>query len=513
GLLDRATRGRHEHELIFAEFLDGQHHVDLLAIFQREHIDDRTATRVARTLWHFPDLEPVHTATVGEAQQVIVRVGDEQLVDPVVLFHGGGLLATATTTLGPVFGQRLALDVAGMRERHHHIHRGDQVFGIQLGGVVLDLRATNVLASRRELVAHGDQFVTNNGRHTSRVGQDVQQVSNLVHDLAVLLNNLVLLQASQALQAHVQDFLSLHFAQTVQTICVHAKFGTQIIRTVSLTATHNGAGVSTGQHLAYQTGIPGTSHQLDTGNGWRRSGFDDFDELINIGQGYSQTFQHMTALARFTQLEYGAACHHFTAVAQEVIHQLFQVEQTGLAIDQCHHVHPEGFLQLRILVEVVQHNFRHFAALQFNDQTHAILVGLVANIGDTLDALFVDQLGNTFLQRLLVDLIRDGVDHDGLTVAVFQVFKVRAGTHDDAATARAIAFAHTGHAINNGASREVGGRDVFDQFINRALGVAQAVQTAIDHFSQVMRRNIGGHTHGNTRAAVNQQVGQTRRQQ
>ena len=147
GLLHGAHAGGHEDVVVFREAAvitrERQHHVDLFAFLQREHVDDGAATRVARTRGNFPDLEPVHAATVGEAQQVVVRVRNEQLVNPVVFLGLCGLLAAATTLLGAVFRQRLALDVAGVRERHHHVGGGDQVFGGQVLCAVLDGRAAS----------------------------------------------------------------------------------------------------------------------------------------------------------------------------------------------------------------------------------------------------------------------------------------------------------------------------------------------------------------------------------
>jgi hypothetical protein len=51
--------------------------------------------RLARALRHFPDLEPVDAAAVAEAQDPVVRVGDEELVDPVVFLGLRRLLAAA----------------------------------------------------------------------------------------------------------------------------------------------------------------------------------------------------------------------------------------------------------------------------------------------------------------------------------------------------------------------------------------------------------------------------------
>jgi hypothetical protein len=156
------------------------------------------------------------------------------------------------------------------------------------------------------------------------------------------------------------------------------------------------------------------SSALATG-GWGVA--DDGDEVVDVGQRDGQAFQHMAALARLAQLEHGAAGHHFAAVLQEDLDQILQVAQLGLAVDQRHHVHAEGVLQLGLLVQVVEHHLGHFAALELDHQAHAGLVGLVLDVADALDLLLVHQLGHALLQRLLVDLVGQLVNDDGLALA------------------------------------------------------------------------------------------------
>ena len=76
-LLDRPLGGGHKDEVLLVELLHRQDHVDLLARRQREHIDDRATARVTAALWHLPHLQPIQTAAVREAEDVIVCVGDE----------------------------------------------------------------------------------------------------------------------------------------------------------------------------------------------------------------------------------------------------------------------------------------------------------------------------------------------------------------------------------------------------------------------------------------------------
>jgi hypothetical protein len=99
---------------------------------------------------------------------------------------------------------------------------------------------------------------------------------------------------------------------------------------------------------------------------------------------------------------------------RKTLDQVLQVAQLGLAVDQRHHVDAERVLQLCLLVQVVQHDLGHFAALELDHQPHAGLVALVLDVADAFDLLLVHQLGHALLQRLLVDLVGELVDDDRL---------------------------------------------------------------------------------------------------
>ena len=147
-----------------------------------------------------------------------MRVGDEELVDPVVFFGGGSLFATAATLLCAVFTQWLTFDVATVAERDHHVGGRDQVFGRQVLCAVLNFAAARADLGLAKFLTHGAQFVANDGGHALGLGQDIQQVFDLGHDLFVFGHDLVLLQAGQALQTHLQNFLRLCVRQAVQAV-------------------------------------------------------------------------------------------------------------------------------------------------------------------------------------------------------------------------------------------------------------------------------------------------------
>lgn len=90
-----------------------------------------------------------------------MRVGDEKAVDEVVLLHRGGELPAATTILCSIIRQRLALDVAAVRDHHHHVLRRDQILVQQVFGMNHDFRAAAVATLLDVLGANLGQLLTN----------------------------------------------------------------------------------------------------------------------------------------------------------------------------------------------------------------------------------------------------------------------------------------------------------------------------------------------------------------
>src|SRR5690606_34733226 len=128
------------------------------------------------------------------------------------------------------------------------------------------------------------------------------------------------------------------------------------------------------------------------------------------------------------------------------------------------------------------------------------------------ELLFLDQLGDTLDQLGLVDLVGQFVDQDLLaTTDLVDVFDGAAGAHINAPTPGAIGFDDACTAVDDTGRREIGPGDVFHQLIEGDIRVGNHRQTTIDDFGQVVRGNVGGHAHGNTAGAVDQQVRHTGR--
>src|SRR6266511_1917154 len=101
-----------------------------------------TLARPERELVH---LQAVDLADGGEEKDVVVRGGDEQVLDVVVLLHVHAHDADPAAPLFPVCRDGQSLDVARAGERDHHVLLRDQVFELELLLCRHDLRAAVVV--------------------------------------------------------------------------------------------------------------------------------------------------------------------------------------------------------------------------------------------------------------------------------------------------------------------------------------------------------------------------------
>ena len=448
GLLDHTLAGGHEDEEPRLVGAHREHGVDALALLQRQQVDHGPAAGGAARLGQFVDLEPVDPAAAGEAQHGVVGVGDEELVDEVLVLGGRRRLALAAAALGLVFVERLGLDVTPVGEGDHHVLRGYQVLQGQVHVIHDDLAATRVGV----LVADGGELGVDDLHQLRGPGEDLQQAGYGLEDLLELAEDLVLLQARELLQAQVQDRLGLDLAQAV-ALGGEAQPRGQVV----------GPGVrgpGALQHGDHGARVPDPLHEADLGLGGARRGADQGDDGLDIGQGDGLAFEDVGALAGLAQLEQGPAGHHIAAVAQEVFQELLEVQGARLAVHQGDHVDAEDRLQLAVLEEVVQHDLGVLAALQVEDHAQAVLVGLIAHLRDALDLLLLHQFGDALEHARLVDLVGDLGDDDGLAGAALLGLDVAARPHDHPPAPGAVALADAADAVDDAGGGEVRPRDV-----------------------------------------------------
>ncbi len=311
-------------------------------------------------------------------------------------------------------------------------------------------------------------------------------------------------QTGQLLQTQIEDRLRLLLGQVVAAVA-DAELFFQPFRARGVVARAL-------QHRGDVAQFPGLRHQARFRFCRVRRMTDQLDNRIDIRQRNRQTFKDMGAIARFAQFKNGAARHDFTTMTHEGFQNLLQGHDLRLALMQRHHVDAEGDLQLRQRVEVVQHHFRYRVALHFDYDAHAVFVGLVAQRADAFDTLVFDQLGDFLNQARFVDLIGNFVNDDSLAAGFSVGFHLAAGANVDFTASGTVGLFNAATPVDDGGGREIGAGDVLHQPFDADVFVFDIGQAAVDHLGEVMRRNISGHTDGDARRAVNQQVGNFGRQ-
>ena len=205
---DAALRRLHEVHAL-AEVARGDDGAHVLALAQRQQVDHGAAAALPVALRQLVHLEPVDLADAREEQDVVVRRGDEQVLDPVVVLRVHPHHAHAPALLLAVGGGGDALDVAGLRDRDDHVLFADQLLEVELALRGQDLGAAVVAEAAAELA----QLVLDDRVDARLVGEDRAQLGDERDQLAVLLAHLVLLQRGQCAQAQVEDRACLHLGE------------------------------------------------------------------------------------------------------------------------------------------------------------------------------------------------------------------------------------------------------------------------------------------------------------
>ncbi len=412
--------------------------------------------------------------------------GDEHVGDDVLVLERRPPPAAPAPTLGPVLRQGRALDVARVGHGDDHLVVGDEILQGDLPGGLGDLGAALVAVG----VAHGDQLPHDEVHQQPLIGQDRLQAPDLGGQLRILPLELLALQPGESLQAHVQDGLGLSRAQVV--------------------------GAALSSHRELLLGHPGPAQKrlepLELDGAQAAGGLlgvlgrsDGLDDQVDGLDGHAQPLHDLHAVARLAQLVLAAPHHHLAAVIDEVAQGLLEVDLPRLAPHDGDHVDAEARLQGGLLVELVLHHLVHGALFQGHHDAHAPAVGLIADVGHPLDGLVFHQLGDLLQQPRLVEQVGDLGDHQE-PAAALGLLEVRAAPHHHRATPGLVGLVDAGAAVDDPPGGEVRRGDVLHQLADAQAGVADERHGGVDDLGEVVRRDVGGHPHGDARGAVDQQV-------
>ena len=410
-------------------------------------------------------LQAIDLALAREEQHVLVRGGNKHLVDNVVLFEVDARHALATALLGTVGSHRDTLHIAGVGDGHDHVLVGDEVLDIQVLLNLADLGAALVA----ELLGNLAHLLLDDAQDLLLMRQQVLIVGDGATQAVQLFLDLVALQAGQAAQLHLED-------------------GRGLLGRKAKTLDQAAAGLG--------VGLRGT---------------DNADNLVDMVEGHQVALEDMRTRLGLLEVKTSAAGDDVDLVVDIVLQHLAQAQAFGHAVDERQVVGAKGRLQRGVLVQVVEHDLWDNTLLELDDQADALLVGLIAHVRDALDALVVDELGDLLLQGALVDHVGN-LGKDQAAAAGLGGLHVGLGAHGNGATAGLVALLNTGTAHDDGAGGEVRTGHDLHELVDSGVGIIDQVAGCLDRLGEVMRGDIGGHADGDALAAVDQQVGEARRQ-
>src|SRR5438309_3577827 len=168
-------------------------------------------------------------------------------------------------------------------------------------------------------------------------------------------------------------------------------------------------------------------------------------------------------------------------------------------------------------MKLIQNDLRLGAALEANDDAHAVTVALVAEFvaGNVADDALVDEFSDSLDELGLVDLIGNLGDDDGFSSAG-DLFDGALGAHHEAAAAGGVGVADGALAEDKAAGWEVRSFDVLEDEVEIAPSLRLVLRderdTGVDDLGEVVRRDVGRHADGDTAATIDDEVGDARGQ-
>ena len=147
-------------------------------------------------------------AQIGEAHQIIMRVGNKQGFDKVFVFGCRCLLTATAATLRLIISCRLGFDVAAMSQGNDHFALRNQVFIGDITAKRIDFAATLIA----EVGFNVCQFFADDLGNALWFGKNIHEINDFAHQIFIFADNFFLIEAGQITQAHAQDCIGLQFA-------------------------------------------------------------------------------------------------------------------------------------------------------------------------------------------------------------------------------------------------------------------------------------------------------------
>jgi hypothetical protein len=468
--------------------------IDGLARVHPDEVHDRPPLGRARRERDLVHLLHVDLPLVGEEEDVRVGRRDEELRHPVLLARVHPDLALAAALLRPVGRRARPLDVARVGDRDDHVLFLDEILlgDLRLGGHDLGPALVRVLLLDLLELHHDDV------EEELLVRQDGAEARDGLAQLPVLLGELLLLEAREARQAHLEDRLGLPVGQVVVALRVR------------------GVDLRLGAAGAADELLEPRERELHEG-GLRdvrvRRLADGLHHEIEIGDGHPQALDDLALPLGLTQLEARPPRHDVAPVLDEARERRLQIEDGRAPADDGEVDDAERRLQIRHPVELVHDDLRQNVLLELDDEPDPVAVRLVPHLGDALDALLAHQLAELGVHAGLVHLVGDLGDDDLLTLPLARdLLDVEPRSHHDRPAPGALRLVDARAPVDEAGRREVGAGDEAHEIVDGRVRIADEMDRGLEHLAQVVRRHVGRHADGDAARPVDEEVRHARRE-
>src|SRR5438876_2473465 len=387
-----------------------------------------------------------------------------------------------------------------MADGDQHLRVGDQVFELDFIDLVHDLRAPVVAIVLLDFLQFADDY----GLQLFLAGENFFQLGDALADGFQFPEDFIDGKLRQAVQLQFEDGIHLNGGQAAgnRARCFPFDSAELVLSSIQLDAfdllgfsIFRYGGVLLGEKL----------EQVFLGLGTARRSPDDADYVIQMIEGHLIAGQNMFTLASLAQLEARASHLHVAAVVDEEPDELQNPHLFRLSAGDRQHDHAEGFLHLRVLVEIVENELRFLAALQLHHDAHAVAVAFIAHVRNAVDLLVLRQFGDALDERGLVDLVWNFRDDDCFAVlaGVFvRGLRALRYTSHYGLVRRFDAFAPG----NVTACRKVRPGHQLHHFFQSRFRLLNHQHRGVNNFAQVVRRNVRGHADGDAAGAIDQQI-------
>ena len=193
------------------------------------------------------------------------------------------------------------------------------------------------------------------------------------------------------------------------------------------------------------------------------------------------------------QVVAGAPGDHVLLVGDEVSQHGLEPHEHGLALGNGHHVHPEGDLQIAVLVQECQHPLGVGVLFQLDHRPHARAVALVPDVIDAAEGAFLllGELEDLLQHGGFVDLVGD-LRNDQQLAPGKAVLHVHPGPQGELALARFVGLADLLGVQQHAPGGKVRAGQARYEPVQGNVRVFHERHGGVDGLPQVVGGNIGG---------------------